>query len=329
MKSMLFLLGVGSIIYLASSAAFAATSCDFDQDGKSELVFVNVASSGKYDWTAFNPRSGKSKIVAEDFGDQASKLIPGNWISSDQAVAGIVDPVSGGVTGRAKWAVQDSGYTGESYLHSLGRSGDLIIQGGDYDGNGITDSLILKQSTGKLGLRVNYFLSSYNGNNLGKERLYKALGSPFHDANFFFSPDGVTDYLGVLRIRGQSYSALQLKPFTDSPKAFSLGTIPNSVRGALPLKQGVGQPDLLAFFAPGLGSTKVFVKKLSGATIFTKTVPGSDGFTVGDYFADRGWEIAVRDGDNFHILNPLTRSEHVVTGPGGKLASCVGNQFIN
>lgn len=155
-------------------------------------------------------------------GGPSSRLIPGSWFESGKAVPAIVSPVILGVNGRAIWAARSLDYAGGTGLtRLLGRPGDMIIQGGDYDGNGITDSLILKRTTGKLGLRVSYFLSTYNGNNLGKERLYKALGSPFKDANFFFSPDGINDYLAVLQRRSvQSYAVLQLKPFTDTPQFF-------------------------------------------------------------------------------------------------------------
>ena len=303
--------------------------CDFDGDGMSDIAFVNMRGNGNYDWTSFDPRTGRTKSIIENFGDASSKLIPGNWLNKGEAVAAVVNPVTAGPNGRAVWMVKSLGYDGgETYSRDLGRSGDIIILGGDYDGNGIADSLILKKTTGKLGLRVDYFLSSYNGNNLGTERLYKALGSPFKDRNFFFSPDGVTDYLAVLR-RGPGKTALQLKPFTDSPQAISLGSIPSGSLGPLPLKQGSGNADLLAFYAPRGKRTQLTVKTLRGLTVFNKTVVGRGAVTVGDYFDDRGWEVVIQNGSAFTVLNPVTKSEYVVQGPAGRLVSCVSNQTIN
>ena len=321
-----------SIGLMAPLITFADPICDFDGDGRSDIAFVNTNRQGSYDWTAFDPRTGRNKAVLKNFGNASSKLIPGNWFESGRAVAAIVNPVTGGPNGRAIWMARSIDYAGGSALtRDLGRSGDIIIQGGDYDGNGITDSLVLKRTTGKLGLRVNYFLSSYNGNNLGKERLYKALGSPFKDPNFFFSPDGSSDYLAVLqRNSGRSNAALQLKPFTDSPQAFSIGSLPGGSLGPLPLKQGSGKADLLVFYAKRGNKTQLTVKTLQGFTVYSGTIAGGGAVMVGDYFDDRGWEIAVQNGAAFTFINPKTNAEYVVGGaPSGRVVSCVSNQTIN
>ena len=259
-------------------------------------------------------------------------MIPGNWINSGEAVAAIVDPTTAVGTTRATWSIKtDDRYVGQtqSYVHNLGRKGDIIILGGDYDGNGITDSLILKQTTGKLGLRVNYFLTGYNGNNLGKERLYKALGAPFRDRNFFFSPDGTIDYLGVLRrSEGGASSILKLKPFSDSATSFSVGQLPPGAQGPLALKQGEGIPDLLAFFIKQGNNTQLTVKTQNGSNVSVKVIPGTGSVLVGDYLSDKGDELAVQGNTNITIFNPVTRHTVSVTPPSGQLISCVSNQFI-
>lgn len=311
-------------------SALASPVCDFDGDGMSEVVLVKPGAKGSYDWSAFNPRTGTTKSVVNSFGNASSKLIPGNWFTSGEAVPAIINPVSGGPNGRAVWVATSLSYDGgRTQVRNLGRTGDLVIQGGDYDGNGIADSLILKRTTGKLGLRVNYFLSSYNGNNLGKERLYRALGSPFKDRNFFFSPDGTLDYLAVLR-RGANggATALQLKPFTDSPQVLNLGALPGGAQGPLPLKQGPRRPDLLAFYAARKGRTQVVVKTLQGVTVYSGTVDGAGSVSVGDYFDDPGWEIAVQNGATFTFLNPMTKASYVVRSGGGRAVSCISNQTI-
>jgi len=323
------LIGVLSLSALHATESRAAPICDFDGDGKSELVVVNANEKGTYDWSAYNPRSGRVRIVAQDLGTQSSKLIPGNWVTSGQAVAAVVDPVGPGPLERATWTLKSLDYLdGVAVSKSLGRSGDLIINGGDYDGNGITDSLILKRTTGMLGLRVNYFLASYNGNNLGKERLYKALGAPFRDSNFFFSPDGGADYLAVLRRNPRGARVLLLKPFTDAPRAFNLGTLPSGARGPLPLKRGESQPDYLLFYAIRNGQTKLVVKNLAGRDVYTAMIAGSDGVFVGDYFDDRGWEIGVQSGEAATIVNPQTKESRLVLRPSGLLVSCISNQTI-
>ncbi len=314
---------------IGATASHAAQVCDFDGDGLSELLVLNLTDKGTYDWSAFDPRSGRTRIVAHDLGNPSSKPIPGNWVTSDQAVPAIVEPVGPNRLDRATWTLKSVDYLGELAISkSLGRPGDIIILGGEYDGNGITDSLILKKTTGMLGLRVNYFLSSYNGNNLGKERLYKALGAPFRDTNFFFSPDGYADYLAVLRRSPRNARVLRLRPFTDTPQAFSVGALPSGARGPLPLKQGRGAPDHLVFFTFRRGQTRLIVKDLSGREVYTATVPGTDGVFVGDYFQDRGWEIGVQSGEAVTLINPQTKSSHVVLRPSGKLVSCVSSQTI-
>lgn len=323
------LLGVLSLTALHVSESHASPICDFDRDGMSELVVVNPNEKGTYDWSAYNPRSGRLQIVAQDLGTQSSKLIPGNWLTSGQAVAAIVDPVGSNPRDRAAWTLKSLDYLGGiAVSKNLGRSGDIIILGGDYDDNGITDSLILKKTTGMLGLRVNYFLASYNGNNLGKERLYKALGAPFRDSNFFVSPDGRADYLAVLKRNPRGAQVLRLKPFTDTPRAFNIGKLPSGTRGPLPIKQGAGRPDYLLFYGTRNGQTHLLVKNLAGRDLYTASVPGADGVIVGDYFNDQGWEIGVQSGDAITVVNPRTRSSRLVLRPSGLLVSCVSNQTI-
>jgi hypothetical protein len=307
----------------------ATPICDFDGDGLSELVIVTVNPRGLYDWTAFNPRSNSARIVAQDLGTISSRMIPGNWVTPNRAVAAVVESVGADPLDRATWAMKSLDYLGGvQVLRRLGRSGDLIIQGGDYDGNGITDSLILKRTTGMLGLRVNYFLSSYNGDNLGKERLYKALGAPFRDLNFFFSPDGTTDYLAVLQRGRAGNRALQLKPFTDTPVAFNVGPLPGGVMAPVALKQGTGRPDLLAFYAIRSGQTLVVVKNLSGREIAKALLPGIDTIVLGDFINDAGWEFGVSSGESVTIFNPMTRATQTFRRPPGALVSCVSNQTI-
>jgi hypothetical protein len=327
------IIGLFALAGLVPQMAFANPSCDFDGDGMSDFVVVNKGANGNYDWHIFNPRSGSSSTLINGFGNSSSRLIPGNWVDSNQAIAAVVNPVSGGPTGRATWVVKsDDRYSGESYSYtrSLGRNGDIVILGGDYDGNGVTDSLILKRSTGKLGLRVNYFLSNYNGNNLGKERLYRELGRPFVDKNFFFSPDGNTDYLGVIKkSSGKSSSILMLKPFTDNPISLTMGILPAGVQGPLALKQGAGRPDLLAFYVQNKGGTLIIIKDQSGRTINNRQLSGKGAVLVGDYLTGRGYEIAVQGNGVIEIYNPLTKQEVSVTPPRGQLVSCAGNLTIH
>ncbi len=179
-----------------------------------------------------------------------------------------------------------------------------------------------------LGLRVNYFLASYNGNNLGKERLYKALGAPFRDNNFFFSPNGGADYLAVLKRSPRGSQVLRLKPFTDTPQAFNIGKLPSGARGPLPIKQGGGRPDQLLFYSMRNGQTHLVVRNLTGRDLYTATVAGADGVIVGDYFDDQGWEIGVQSGDAITVVNPHTKSSRLVLRPSGLLVSCVSNQTI-
>jgi hypothetical protein len=328
-----------AIVVVSASNGYAA-GADYDGNGFSEIPVLTTGANGKYTWQLFDPFSGKTTVFTQGFGGPRDRLALANWIYPKVTSAGVVGLPNAGSNGRLVWrirtAVRSSGRgrvrrrqarkaTIREQVKYLGRPGDILIAGGDFNGDKVADAVVItNRGTGqhKWGLRGSFFLASYNPG-LNVNRAYFDFGTIGLDRPFFMNPDGRSDWFAVVRNVGDGRQVISLtQPFTKATRTISGGKVPDDANLPVPLAQDDGT-DFLIFFGANGGQTEVVVKDLAGETVFHTEVPIVGELTVGNYGPGPGEEFAISNGGSFYVINPNTGRVISMSGPVGFAADSI------
>lgn len=334
-----FVVGWISLVSLGMQSAHAV-GADYDGNGFSEIPVLSMESDGTYTWTLFDPFSGRISVFTRGFGVENDRLALANWIYSKITSAGVVSMPTNKSNGRLVWrirtAVKNSrrgrsrrarvrGFTIREQVKYLGRPGDIILTGGDFNGDKIADAVVITdRGTGrhKWGLRGSFFLASYNPG-LNVNRAYFDFGIIGVDRPFFVNPDGKSDWFAVVRTVAPGRQEISLtQPFTKQLKTISVSSVPDDNQIPIPLAQDDGS-DFLVFWGARQGETLINVKDLAGRTVYQTTLPIDGEVTVGNYGPGPGEEIAVSASGIFFTVNPITARISSMRGPDGHAADSI------
>jgi len=324
---------------LDASTARAA-GADYDGNGFSEIPVLSTGANGQYVWTLFDPFSGKSTTFTKEFGTGADRLTLANWIYPKVTSAGVVSVPNAHSNGRLVWRIRTAvkngrttrgrrvrarGFTIKEQVKYLGRPGDLLLTGGDFNGDKVADAVVITdRGTGrhKWGLRGSFFLAGYNPG-LNVNRAYFDFGVIGVDRPFFMNPDGKSDWFAVVRnVGGGQQQVILTQPFTKQNRTINVGTVPDENAMPVPLAQDDGS-DRLVFFGVHNNQTDIQVKDLDGRTVYQTTLPIAGDLTVGNYGPGPGEEIAVSSSGTFFVLNPITGRVASMQGPVGQAADSI------
>lgn len=330
-----FLLAVFSLSIELPVASAHAIGADYDGNGFAEIPVISTGSSGGLVWNLFDPTSGRTSVFTTNLGRVGDSLILANWLYANVTSAGTLSGPTSGSGGRLVWTIRTTVVKNgaariQQHQKFLGRRGEIIITGGDFNGDGFSDALVLTNRGGGAytwGLRANFFLSSYNSG-LNQDRAYFPFGRLGHDKPFFFNPDGRSDWFAILSCQGRSECQVVAKqPFTQATKTISVGAIGDPNRVPVPVAQDDGR-DLLAFVSESGNKTEIDVKDLKGRTTRSMAVPLRGTVTVGNYGPGPGEELCVSRGGRFVIVNPVTGRKSILTGPDGIAADAININSI-
>lgn len=332
---------------LASDKAQAA-GADYDGNGFAEIPVLATSAKGSFQWQLFDPVSGATTTFTRGLGKPGDGFIIANWLYRKVTSAGVVTAPSAKSRGRLVWTIRTNvvktsrsnrnsrrsrrirktsrsrTFQVQQHTKYLGRRGEIIITGGDFNGNGFSDALVLvNRGSGsyKWGLRGDFFLASYNPG-LNVNRAYFDFGRFGVDKPFFFNPDGKSDWFAVLSPSARGYDVVFTQPFTKEVRSFPVGSIPDGANVPLPVQQD-DRRDLLVFYGTSGGETQLVVKDLRGATVASFEVPLTGDITVGNYGPGPGEEIAVSSQGRFFIINPNTGRTIETSGPVGIAADSI------
>lgn len=326
MRSVLAVLFV--LVLLRPSAH--ADSVNYDGGKFAQIPVVTDDGSGSLTWHLLDPVTQKISLFTTKLGRRGDKFIIANWLYKKVTSAGVVSGANSNSNNRMVWTIRTKRISRggkvsfQTITKFLGRPGEWAIAGGDFNGNGYADALIVKKSGSnwKWGLRADFFRSSYSAA-LGSQRAYFDFGKNSTDKPFYASPDGDSDWFAVLHPEGNgNYSVILKQAFSKREMRVPVGSIPDPDVVPVPLKQDDGS-DVLVFYKTGRNTTRVVVKNLRGKTIAETTIPADGELTVGDYGAGPGEELAVAGNGTFFIYNPTTDRLVTMDGPAGLAADSV------
>jgi len=278
---------------------YAEVPADFDSDGISEVVYISGSSLV---WKATGSQSHTEEL-SKSFGLDSDALALGHWIDPSIPSLGIVRASAG--SRQLTWKILRGGLISEA---AFGRRGDLVLAGGDYDADGITDAAVVRVSKKRLHWNVQQGLFLSNPSKLKSFNL-----GVYGDRAFFVSADGGFDYAAVFGPSGKSHSRLIIKnvntgqtsSFKNFPRALSRGQRPRPI----PIAQASGA-DLLAFVTTDATDTTVAVYDLNANLVSKTTFPGLGTIFIGEYIASApGQEIAFQSGTSVTFFNPATSAQ--------------------
>jgi hypothetical protein len=316
-----------------------AAGADYDGNGFAEIPVLVAGSGGRLKWLLFDPISGTSSQFTPQLGRAGDGVIIANWLYPKVSSAGVVSKPSAQSKGRLTWTIKTNvvkrdrrgkkSVTQQQHVRYLGRRGEIIMTGGDFNGDAISDALVLvNRGTGhyKWGLRGNFFLASYNPG-LNVNRAYFDFGILGVDKPFFVNPDGTSDWFAVLHKTSSGCDVVITQPFTKEVRTISVGEIPDDSIVPVPVAQDDGS-DLLAFYGFRHEETAFVMKNIRGRDVGSFTVPFVGDVTVGNYGPGPGEEIAVVSQGRFFIFNPITGRSFEAVGPVGVAADSININTI-
>lgn len=295
---------------------------DFDNDGKSDVVYTS-ASGTSLVWKA-KGSFDSSEQINKVFGLATDVPILGNWQSEDTPTIGVVrSPTTGNAL---LWKILAS--NGTVLQQEFGKKGDVVISGGDFDGNGITDAAVVRSKDGKLTWQI---FKNIFGVNDGK--IKKITFGKVGDRALFLSPDGIRDWIGVFGKDDKNRTQLVLKDLQTGKKKivrrFKRSLASGDRPRPFPLKDSAGI-DQVSFFVPDETDTTFYTYNLSGELVRKITLPGLGIVFVGEYNSSQdGEEIGFQTSTEITIYNPISDNRITTSIVSGNPTDSISAQLLN
>lgn len=286
---------------------------DLDGDGRSDFVIINISNDGTLNWKVYSAR-GRLLTSVSSLGKNGNHIAPTNWDGAGIRF-GLLESTP---TKTISW----SAYSGSQSLgsFSFGRPRDVLLAGGDYDGNGVGDAVLYTRMRASSRDRRWVFkfnpLLTQNSANVRRRPL--RLGK-VDDLAFYASPDGARDWVGILRkgASGVGSSITLRDPFSKAKRVFRFPDYNVTGNRPLPIARSDGR-DMIALVTKDSGTTNVKVVSLDdGSLVAEKTFDGIGEIIVGDYRLEPGEEIAFQTSKGFIVYSPLYGVQGSIDIPAG------------
>jgi hypothetical protein len=307
----------------AEEGSSVAVPNDFDGDGITDLVTLSTTANG-WGWKSTPTSDPKTaRILDTTFGLTTDIPVPGYWVSADLPTVGVVRPNTASNTLTWKALGLDAV---EVRSQVLGKPGDLILSGGDFNGDGITDAAVARLVKNKWQWEV---MTSPLSD--GRPRTYKfTLGSAGDRLSFAkISKDG--DWACAFGLDPKTKRSVLLARNIVTKKQIAYRRFPRGLSGGqrprpIPVGQSDGT-DLLVFVTSDETDTTLQVYTPNGTPLGKKlAVSGLGKILVGDLLvypddesAAPGEEIALKTSSGLRIFNPSSRAVQNRTDVSGEL----------
>jgi hypothetical protein len=283
---------------LSATAAFAGVPNDFDGDGISDRTWIQIGSDKTLTWNA-QLSTSQAQTALGTLGRAGDAVAMAQWLPGGTQIGiASLNPV----TNEIEWSIRDS--AGNVRTKVLGKKGDLVVSGADFDGNGLADAAVVRLENRKANWVVKFDLFA---SETPAEKTFQ-----FGDAGdrvFYARAESgsAVDWIGITRTgtnaktlaRMMDINSGAIKQFARLPKFASQGTRPRP----FPVRQSSGV-DLVGFSVGSGGKTSVKVFSLEGGAVSSTVFPGVGTSVVGEFVQGPGYEVLYDDGTVAEILNP-------------------------
>lgn len=302
-----------ALAFVAFSADAYAVPTDFDDDGISDKVYVEVEDNNSLTWKAVLSGTGSTSTLGS-LGVSGNQLAMAQWLASGTQVGVVSEETDGdGLV----WSILNNSAVQVDKV--FGEKGDLAIAGADFNGNGIADAAVVRLVNGRARWSIAYDLF-----NESEPQTTSVLFGKTGDRAFYARADeSGLDSIGVMRLnrtgrrsvaRLKNLATGEVKRVTRMPRFASQGARPR----AFPVQQVTGA-DLLAFQRNRGGAARIIVFSQGGTRVSRDIVSGSDAISVvGEFNASApGYEIGVQGQTQSVIISPTTAETVTDTFLGG------------
>jgi hypothetical protein len=122
---------------LGSAVAMADDPADFDADGISDLPRAVAGSDGSLTWQAKLSSDNSTEQLGELGKKSDAPILAEWWLGGPQI--GVVRENK--ADGTLQWIVNNNGTV---VRRTFGKSGDLVVTGGDFNGDGKADGVVVR-----------------------------------------------------------------------------------------------------------------------------------------------------------------------------------------
>lgn len=252
--------------------------------------------------------TGIKTVVSASFGSVGTPTFFGSYVSPEASHFGAIEASATSAT----WRLIDrmGGAAGEI---ALGRSTDLFVAGGDFDGDGTLDPAVVESVGNTLRARIKP--GAFSG--APGSEIVRSFGKKGDRAlTFFANLDGTSDRIGVVRKRSgfprakPRYLLRLTAPVTGSKRTVVLAAVGELDAAPLPLRQ-IDGTDALVVQRKLIGATtgvRVTVLRKNGKKRAGVTFSGEGRIVVGDLDpSEPGEEVGFHSDTRLTIFNPASR----------------------
>ncbi len=287
---------VGCLLF--ASNAHAAVPNDFDSDGISDRTWIQIEGDRSLTWIA-QLSASQAQIALGSLGKAGDAITMAQWLAGGTQI-GVASVNT--ASNEIEWSIRDS--AGNIRTKVLGKKGDLVVSGADFDGNGLADAAVVRLENRKAQWTVVFDLFA---SDTPVEKTFQ-----FGDAGdrvFYARAEGgsAVDWIGITRTGSNSRTLARMmdvnsgaiKQFARLPRLASQGNRPRP----FPIRQSSGT-DLIGFSSGSGGKTSVKVFNLEGGAVSSSVFSGTGTSTVGEFLQGPGYEVVYESGEVATILNP-------------------------
>ena len=283
---------------MMSSSAYAAVPNDFDGDGISDRTWVQIEGDKSLTWIA-QLSSSQAQMALGSLGKAGDAVTMAQWLDGGTQIGvASLNPTTNDI----EWSIRDSSGTVRTKV--LGKKGDLVVSGADFNGNGLADAAVVRLEDKKAQWVVVFDLFAVDAP-IEKRFEFGDAG----DRVFFARAESgsAVDWVGVTRTGTNSRTLARMmdinsgavKQFTRLPRFASQGTRPRP----FPIRQSSGT-DLIGFSVGSGGKTSLKVFNLEGGAVSSSVLSGTGVSVVGEFLQGPGYEVIYESGELATMLNP-------------------------